>query len=524
MERIYSDDLWDRFVAKIENNYKSKTYPQLDPIFHFPSQKDRIKKILVDETYSNFKGHSFAPLLKVLKKTPRLRYQEDEAIKDLETKIRPISFASHFDSYIYSFYAFALNELYQESIKTDGFNDVVLAYRSDLNGKCNIQFAKDVFDEVDIMTKTKGSCSAIALDIKGYFDNINHEILKKEWYGLLQLNHLPYDHFKIFKSLTQYSYINLDSFLKHFNINLKLIDKKYKNEIKKGKLIDRPYNSILDLIPQEFKLNNYNSKLKYLRESNLITKNREKDKNNVWQIKKKGIPQGSPLSSVLSNIYLYNFDKLIYKLSLEEDFVYRRYCDDLLIICDTVQVNSLKNYLMNLIYEKYGLQIQDKKTKVVDFAPFKDKSIRSFNRNYNTLTKEFEISNGEESSISYLQYLGFEYDGKNIRVRASSLSRYFIKMKKKIFRTVAMRYGKNSKSTHIYKKELYKRYTHFGNQNFISYCKRAASVSYINSNGIEKFGMASPAIRKQLASHIRIMSEELNKEEAFFRDKKTNNN
>ena len=57
-----------------------------------------------------------------------------------------------------------------------GSAECILAYRSDL-GKCNIQFAKEAFDQV----RKRGECTAIALDIKGYFDNIDHETLKEKW-------------------------------------------------------------------------------------------------------------------------------------------------------------------------------------------------------------------------------------------------------------------------------------------------------------------------------------------------------
>jgi len=215
---IYNDDLWGRYVKKVEEKFKIKKYPHFDPYFNFTKEKERLHKIVRDTTGRAVAAHPFLPLVKILIKTPRYRYQEEDSSFSLETKIRPISFASHFDGYIYGFYSFGLNEIYQRYIKAHGFYKSVLAYRTDLNGKCNIQFAKEVFDEI----KLRGECTAITIDIKGYFDSIDHDILKEMWCQVLGISSLPIDQYKIYRSLTNYSYVNKSSLLKHFDINLEI--------------------------------------------------------------------------------------------------------------------------------------------------------------------------------------------------------------------------------------------------------------------------------------------------------------
>ena len=176
MERIFTEKIWQEYVEKVEDDFDLKTYPQFEPYFDFPKNKKRLHYLISDPTLKRMWNHDFIPLIKVLQKTPRYRYQVGEDDYGLETKIRPISFASHYDTYIYGFYAFALNKIYQQYIKSNGFGNVVLAYRSDLDGKCNIQFAKEAFDQVKHNFANNGECSAIALDIKGYFDHIDHKI------------------------------------------------------------------------------------------------------------------------------------------------------------------------------------------------------------------------------------------------------------------------------------------------------------------------------------------------------------
>lgn len=53
-----------------------------------------------------------------------------------------------------------------------GLCDCVLAFRS--LGKNNIHFANDAFKEI----QRRESCEAIGLDIKGFFDNLDHALVK----------------------------------------------------------------------------------------------------------------------------------------------------------------------------------------------------------------------------------------------------------------------------------------------------------------------------------------------------------
>lgn len=516
MKRIYTEEIWEEFESSIEKNFKLKTYPHFDPLFDFSKRKDEIKRI-VSSPERLVKSYSFLPLLKVLIKTPRYRWQEDLDIPnggkyDLETKIRPISFASHKDTYIYGFYAFALNKLYQEYIKAEGFGESILAYRTDLNGKCNIQFAKEVFDLIQQEFNTQGTCSVIALDIKGYFDHIDHKILKDSWSKIIQEDSLPDDHHHIFRSLTKYSYVNWNSFLKHFNINLKKLKREQKKKFPKSKIIPKGYDSILDLIPNEINGPSFKDKMNLLRKRNLVTVNSQVNKQTRRrELKKCGIPQGSAMSAVLSNIYLTYFDRQIYEKGQKEGFLYRRYCDDLLIICQPDQVNQIKDDLMKLIKDDFHLTIQNKKTDVIDFKRNESGTIRSFRRSFNPETKEFLPLSNTSKNYKNIQYLGFEFNGKNIYIRPGSLSRYFRKMKARITKTVAMAYSENSKSDVIFKKQLFSRYSHIGKRNFISYALKASQKSYQNKDGIRMQAMNSGIIKRQISRHMNILQRELEK-------------
>lgn len=496
---LYSEDLWERFSEKIgitKKGFELKKYPQFDPYFNFPSQRNLLKKLVEDPSLNSIKKHSFLPFVKILTKVPRYKYQSGLESYSLETKIRPIAFASHFDSYIYSFYSFALNEKYQKYIRKKGFDSSVLAYRSDLDGACNIQFAKNAFDEVKRQFEEKEECAAIALDITGYFDNIDHKILKEKWCKVIDRPELPSDQYKIFRSLTKYSYVKMTSLLKHFKIDLQLM----KSEGVK-------WQTLLDLIPDEIVGRDFKSKFNLLRKRKLLVTNLPK-KEIDETFGHRGIPQGSPMSALLSNIYLIDFDEWLFNLSRKHKFRYYRYCDDLLIICDSEQAPTINKQVIGEI-KNYKLVIQDKKTEYLRFRKNSKGKIRCFDQKKIDSHRAIIVENNEESYYRNLQYLGFEFNGHSIYIRPGSLSRYFRKMKGRIVKSVMMSYSNKGKSNKIFKKQLYERYSHIGKRNFLSYARNAAQKAYTNSSGKESIGMDSKSIKRQISAHYGIIQKEL---------------
>lgn len=497
---LFSEDIWDRFFQKFgtDGNFELKTYPQLDPYFNFNKNSSHIKKLVSDPTMQSIAKHSFLPFIKILTKTPRFRFQENEKMFGLETKIRPIAFASHFDTYIYSFYSFALTERYQNYIRHKGFSECVLAYRSDLDGKCNIQFAKEVFDIVKNKIVSDGTCTAIALDITGYFDNIDHSILKNKWCKVLGAMDLPIDQYKVFRSLTKYSYISKDSILRHFKINLK----ESKN-----------WNSLLDLIPDNLAGEKFTDKFNLLRKRKLVVTNRPKISQGTVSFR--GIPQGSPMSAVLSNIYLIDFDQKLYELGKKMNFSYRRYCDDLLLICEPDKASEINRIVLEEI-ALYKLKIQPKKTELIEFRPSMAGTIRGYNaKKINSLQPALN-NKTEQQFFKNLQYLGFEFSGTSIYIRPGSLSRYFRKMKGRIIKSVMMAYSDKSNEDRILKKQIFERYSFLGKRNFLSYAIKSSKKKYYSrSAGVHREGMDSASIRRQLAAHFSILEKEIKTKSAL---------
>ena len=396
----------------------------------------------------NIKKHSFYPFLYYEIPKLKLRKINSQIVRDKKNspniKKRPIAYAAHRDSHIFSYYTYLLEKEYENIISTDYpyLNNCILAFRK--LGKSNIDFAKFAFEHI----RSLGNCSVLALDITGFFDNLDHEILKKSWCEILKQNKLPEDHYAVYKAITKFSKISRDEILRHFNIS--------KNaNLKKRKRI---------CTAKEFRA------FRKLKPSAIV-----KNTSNI------AIPQGSPISALLSNIYMLEFDVAVFKFLQEKNpkFMYLRYCDDILCIVDKENINAVEDFILDEI-AKLKLQINKQKTEIVHF--YKTNKLKS---------------------SKALQYLGFIIENDSISLRSMGFTRYSNKMKRGVslakqtqrkFNRIRVRKGLQQKE--LYKKKLYSRYSHFGKRNFISYAKRAAQA------------FQSETIRKQIAPlHKRLCDE-----------------
>lgn len=427
---------------KIEEWFLQRNYLHFDSILSFQNSSLIVKN---PEIVSK---HAFLPFLNFNVTT--IKYKKNPYTKQKEKiiKTRTICCSSHLDGYIYSYYAKILSILYEEKINELKISNSVLAFRK-LNKKSNINFAKQAFDDI----LNKGACTAIALDFSKFFDNLDHDILKNEWCKLLKVKFLPNDHYNIFKSLTKFSLVNKDEVYKLFNIST--------NNIK-----NRPYRIC---------------SIKDFREK--VRKNNSLIKQNPTIAEKKGIPQGSSLSALLSNIYMLDFDKKMFDYLNNLSGKYYRYCDDILIIVDTNKVNEVEDYVKKIIKNlKVEINI--------------DKTIKS----------NFKLVKGLLYSDKDLQYLGFIFNGRSIYLRSASISKYNQKLKKSISlskKTMKkyndIRKNKGKEERLLFKRKLYEKYSHLGKSNFIRYGLRAKNI------------MHSIEIKRQ----IKKLSNKLNKQICF---------
>ncbi|EWG11613.1 reverse transcriptase domain-containing protein [Cytobacillus firmus] len=413
--------------------YRSKGYLHFD------------KRIKIEHVYRKIQDpnwvteHAFLPFIhykiKLNKYTVKqgitskqLRLFKDQRfLKYKKPKERMIYYASHLDSFIYKFYGERLNDAYNLYAKENGIDDVSIAYRNNKLGKSNIDFAKEVFKYILDQDKAV----IIALDFTSFFDNLNHKVLKENIKTVLALKELPSDFYKVFRSITRFSYIDkkvIDEYLIG-----KYGEKQYKKIKKKGTL--KRFMS-----PAEF---------------------RDFKKERIKIHKEDfGIPQGSGMSAVCSNIHLINFDASLNEWAENKGALYRRYCDDLILVIPyskdrKLEINNLITEVYQIINKYHDLKIQEEKTeiRVYDCGRIKNQ-------------------NGE---LDKIDYLGFILDGETIKIREKSVFKFYSRAyrKAKISRESTVRRGIKT-----YRWKLYKLYTHLGYDykgygNFISYALEA---------------------------------------------------
>lgn len=420
---------FDEWVRQESNKLlKSKrTYRHFDNRIRLSSSNEWLRAKLTPEEISK---HAFYPLINAAIITPRYKKDKDGR-RFKEVKLRPIAYASHFDSLIYSYYAYGLGELYENYIRENGFYESVLAYLK--KGKSNINFSYEVFSQI----VEYGDCVAIALDVKGFFDNLDHEILKKNWTKICRESVLPDDHYNVLKSLTKFS----------------MVDKEYLERLFPDK--NNLNRSGRYCSPKEFR--------EVVRKSGNIkvNDNRNQIKTSGRFNELSGIPQGTPISAVLSNIYMIDFDFELSSYAKLNNMIYRRYCDDILLVCRKSDCEGAMTFISDLM-SKAELKINEDKTVITEFRSDVHGHFYAFNPSCNRQSK--------------LQYLGFEFDGHRIYVRSSSISRYKRRLKSALKKGHKASMGKNSKSDLIFRRKLYKRFGVAGNRNFLQYMIRAKRV------------------------------------------------
>lgn len=401
--------------------YRHRGYVHFDR----PLSEEAAKQVVSDP--DKVARHSFYPLLSYKVVSQKVEKNKAGVVTYKAPKERPIAFAAHADSHIYSYYCQNLSELYEQELVKSGLGGVVLAFRS--LGKSNIHFADNAFERI----KQFGECDAFTTDISGFFDNLDHQHLKRSWGQVLGLELLPPDHFAVFKSLTKFAQVDKDvlfpilGYSKH----------------------NPPKSPARLCSPEDFRTK--------VRAAGLVFTNK----------KVKGIPQGSPMSALLSNIYLLEFDRLLQAEIAARGGCYMRYCDDILCILPSGQSSGLYKLVDELIC-KYHLNVNEKKTS----------------------THTFVFKAGVLHTDRPLQYLGFTFDGTRKLIRSAAFAKFSEKLRRgvNLAKLTAMSHQKRGASDgDVWRKKIYERYSHLGRQNFIRYGLKAAEI------------MGSKSINKQLS-------------------------
>jgi len=401
---------------------------------HFDDKKKYTHWLSYIKNPKNIEKHGFYPFIHFV----LAQWKYDKNKKDTKIKSRDINYSAHIDRYIYEYYNDLLSNKYNEYALGHRMNKCVVAYRNNLN-KNNITIAKDIFNFI----KLGKEYYILVADFTKYFDKIDHIYLKAVLCEVLGYEKLPCDWYKVFRSVTKYSYIDLNKIAEYKGMTLK--------EIRKTKRL---------------------ADTKQLHE---LKKYLGVNKNGF------GIPQGSSISATLANVNLIHYDTAINDYVTSKKGIYRRYCDDSVIIIPMTYRSEFLKIYAEMNKSIPGLEVNDDKKQ-----EFIYKNSVIYDINYNK---------------SSLKYLGFEFDGKNIKIRERTMTSFFLKAYRsiKFINSMSRKYKRNA-----YRKKFFVSFTHLGKQksknnkgNFLTYVDRCAQV------------MSESKIKKQVSCHWKKFSKRL---------------
>ncbi|WP_286721929.1 reverse transcriptase domain-containing protein [Devosia sp. 63-57] len=369
-----------------------RQYPHFDPLI----SKTDAEGVATDP--KRVAEHKFYPFLKYDDRWTRFAPKGAKG----KVKSRPIRFAARLDACVFSYYRTKLSARYEAWLSAAGLEGEVLAYRripkKNGGGKSNIEFAKEAFDTV----RAYGSCCVVALDISDFFENLDHGVLQRRWAALLDAKLLPADHFQVFKALTRYAYVDVKKAyerLGYFGLKTRPDGSKVEGYLRAKK----------DIPKQLCDGRTFRSK---------ITGDGADPSIIVVNKTGKGVPQGAPLSDLLANLYMFEFDKAVSDRMESLGGTYMRYSDDILLIApvNVAEGEKLEEWVRKSIATYApGLDIKEEKSSLHLVEPDgSDQRVSAI------------LPSGKPNKN--LEYLGFKYDGKHILIRDKTMSSLYRKV------------------------------------------------------------------------------------------------
>ena len=410
-----SNQMCQAWVDFVKHHNDTKPYAHFD--LRVSLSMPSIRKYVMDR--AKVVTHSFYPFIHFEKKNSRYG-------KKGPKKPRELYYCSHLDRCVYQRYAFLLNYQYNIWACENNIDDVAIAYRDNL-GKNNIDFAKDAFDAI----RSFPQCFILVGDFTNFFDNLEHQYLKKMMCEVLGVERLPQDYFSVFKIITRFSSWDWKDIVKAAGENI--AERGVRKKINSKEIV---------LTKEQFQ------------------KNKKDIKKNISGV---GVPQGAPISAVLSNIYMIKFDKDIKRYVTSKGGIYMRYSDDFIIVLPyerDAEIADFTSYIFSYVESMKGLiDLQKEKTSCYTY-------------------KDEVIYEGDQPSS--INYLGFLFDGKNIRIRPRAITKYYYRMRRKAH-TIGRSNWTSSKGRRISAKELYSIYSRNDEkQTFIDYARKAKGILKLN--------------------------------------------
>ena len=261
-------------------------------------------------------------------------------------------------------------------------------------------------------------------------------MLKQRLKFILDTDDLPENWFKVYRHVTQYRYVNLSDLRENEDIKKRLDSRKRV-----------PIASVSELKAAGIEIKKHD--------------------------KAKGIPQGTPISAMFSNLFMIDFDLEMLAETIGRDGLYQRYSDDILIACPPAKANELESLVKDRLIAN-GLELQTKKTERKTFFG--------------------------QRAISF-QYLGYQIGQGEALIRPGSLSRQWRTVRRAIAKAerAGVKAIASGKADRVFTKKLHNKFNNTLSRNFMSYANRSG----------EK--LASNAIKRQLKRMRKHVADEMSR-------------
>ncbi len=388
-ETTPTHDTWEARTKDI------KTY------LHFDGKVSKAELELLANNQDAVTAHAFMPLIRYKERWMKFRKDGRKVLKT-----RPIRYCSRRDAAIFAKYRASFSIHYEKYLVRKGIENIPTAYRKIAKiaggNKSNIEFARDVFD----VCRELGNCDVTVVDISSFFEKIDHSILRENLVKVLGKELEP-DEQAVFNAVTNYSVVDIKPLFERLGLFKKIGGAGRFRRFRKIDLVRlKKHKRIFDRGQFKDLVCGGNPKL-----PSLIQKHSGSC----------GIPQGTPISDILANIYLIDFDLKLARWVRKKGGYAFRYSDDVIVILPrkiTEPFDTGMKYLEPLI-KKCGPELEIKPEKIAIGRFIRHDAGQIYTHLFG------------KSSQNGLEYLGFQFDGVSVQIRNSTLSNAWRKLHKR---------------------------------------------------------------------------------------------
>lgn len=279
-------------------------------------------------------------------------------------------------------------------------------------------------------------------DFESFFDNLNHVHLMVSLRSLFPSGRLPDDHYQVIKNILRYSCWPIADLAARHELPWPVIDFTSEKMISEA-AIELRRKSIREL-----------NKLDIILPKADFLANKSKVITRPWQRTGigLGIPQGLAASGVLANIYMADIDMKV-RLAVERvGGLYLRYCDDFIVAVPKSGFDALVEAI-NLMADVDSVKLQPEKTKV-----FRVDSSGVAQLDFESVRTGKVLSYSGAHPAQKVSFLGFDFDGRVVRLRQSTVGRYHKRLNEA---AAAIARSNQGEGRHASKKRVSALYQHY---------------------------------------------------------------